>query len=161
MVDTLSKFPWARLSVLLGVGAVAALSAFSLLGRQGDMSNWGIVLAILLATFFVSWTWALFVYLRWRDRRSIASPGTAMDYEALKGTVYGLVPGADYRVMQTFTDYYNNQFQQGEILRFKERHFLPYHGGHTIMFDQRSLYLQEETNATLLSNFSEYIASVD
>ena len=158
MVDTNSKFPWARLSVLLGVGAVAALSALSLLGHQGEVSNWGIVLAILLVTYFLCWTWALFVYLRWRDRGSLATPVTAMDREALRGTVYGLVQGAEYQVMQTFTDYYNNQFQRGELLRFKERHFLPYHGGHTIMFDKRSLYLQEDENATILSNFSAYIA---
>ena len=127
------KFPWARLSVLLVIGALAAFSALSLLGHQGDVSNWGIILTVLVFTYFISWTWALFVYLRWRDSGSLATPVTTMDREALKGTVYGLVPGAEYQVMQAFTDYYNNQFQQGERLRFKERHFLPYHGGHTIM----------------------------
>jgi len=81
-----------------------------------------------------------------------------MDHEALKGTVYGLIQGAEYQVMQNFIDYYKNEFQQGELLRFKERHFLPYHGGHTIVFEQRPLYLQEEENAAILSNFSEYIA---
>ena len=84
-----------------------------------------------------------------------------MDREALKGTVYGLVQGAEYKVIQTFTDYYQNQFQRGELLRFRERHFLPYHGGHTIIFDQRSLYLQEEANQAILANFSEYIAELD
>src|SRR5678815_1767117 len=152
-----SKFPFARLSLLLGIGALSALSALSLLGRQGDISNWGIILTILLLTYFISWTWALFVYLRWRDRVSLASPATpAMNLEALKGTVYGLVPGTEYRVMQTFTDYYNNQFQRGELLHFKERHFLPYHGGHTIIIHERSLYLQEDTNAPILSNFPSY-----
>jgi len=161
MAYTTQKFPWARLSVLLAMGAVAAFSAFSLLGHQGDASNWGVILAILLLTYFISWTWALFVYLRWRDRRSLATPVTSMDQDALKGTVYGLVPGAEYQVMQAFTDYYNNQFQQGERLRFKERHFLPYHGGHTIMFDERPLYLQENENDTILSNFSAYIAPLN
>jgi len=51
--------------------------------------------------------------------------------------------------------------RRGEHLRFKERHFLPYHGGHTIVFDQRPLYLQEEANASILENFSDYIARVD
>jgi len=160
MAVTTPKFPWARLSVLLVIGAFAALSALSLLGHQGDVSNWGIILTVLVFTYFISWTWALFVYLRWRDGRSLATPVTTLDREALKGTVYGLVPGAEYQVMQAFTDYYNNQFQQGERLRFKERHFLPYHGGHTIMFDDRPLYLQEDDNATILSNFSSYIAPV-
>ena len=156
-----SKFPWARLSVLLGVGAASALSALSILGREGDVPNWGILVAILLITFFVCWTWALFVYLGWRDRSSLATPVTAMDREALEGTVYGLIPGSEYQVMQTFTDYYKNQFQRGELLRFKERHFLPYHGGHTIMFDLRTLYLQEDENAAILSNFSDYISRLN
>lgn len=155
-----STFPWTLLSLLVAVGALAALLAFSLLPYQSEVPNWGILIAILLGAFFVSWTWALMVYLRWRGSQSLGAPLTDMDRQALEGTVYGLVQGAEYRVMQTFTDYYNNAFQSGELLSFKERHFLPYHGGHTIIFDQRSLYLQEEENAAILANFSEYIARV-
>jgi hypothetical protein len=161
VVSTSSKFPWVLLSLLLIVGALAALSAFSLLGQQGDIPNWGILIAVLMVIFFVSWTWALMLYLRWREPRTLNTGVTTMDREELRGTVYGLVQGADYQVMQTFTDYYNNQFQRGESLRFKERHFLPYHGGHTIVFEQRPLYLQEEENAAILSNFSAYIAPAD
>jgi Domain of unknown function (DUF3601) len=149
------------LSVLLSVGAVAALSTFILLSYQGDLPNWGVLIAILVVTYFISWTWALMLYLRWRDKRTLGTPVTAMYSEELKGTVYGLMPGAEYQVMQTFTDYYKNEFQRGERLRFKERHFLPYHGGHTIIFDQRPLYLQEEENAAILSDFSEYISRVE
>jgi hypothetical protein len=146
------------LSLLLIVGAFAALSAFSLLSYQGDLPNWGIIIAVLMGVFFISWTWALILYLRWRERRTLNTGVSVMDREELKRTVYGLIPGAEYQVMQTFTDYYNNQFQRGEMLRFKERHFLPYHGGHTIIFEQRPLYLQENENASILENFSEYIA---
>jgi hypothetical protein len=78
----------------------------------------------------------------------------------LAGTVYGLEPGIVYEVKQAFTDYHGNQFQQGERLCFKERHFLPYHGGHTIVFAERSIYLQETENAEFLGNFSQYIARV-
>jgi hypothetical protein len=161
VASTNSKSPWLLLSLLLIVGGFAALSAFSLLSHQGDLPNWGILIAILLGTYFVSWTWALMIYLRWRGRRTLATGVTAMDREELKGTVYGLIQGAEYQVMQNFTDHYNNQFQRGELLRFKERHFLPYHGGHTIVFEQRPLYLQEQENAAILENFSEYIARVD
>ena len=143
------------------VGALAALAALLLVSHQGDVPNWGIKVAILFGTYFVCWTWALIIVLRWKARRSLGTPATSMDVGALKGTVYGLVQGAEYEVRQTFTDYYRNQFQLGERLRFKERHFLPYHGGHTIIFEQRPLYLQEEENAAILSNFSEYIAPVD
>ena len=158
MPSTTSKSPWVLLSLLLIVGALAVLSAFSLVGHQGDVPNWGILIAVLLVIYFICWTGALMLYLRWRERRTLVTGITTMDREELKGTVYGLVQGAEYQVMQTFTDYYNNQFQRGELLRFKERHFLPYHGGHTIVFEQRPLYLQEEENAAILSNFSEYIA---
>ncbi|MFN8441935.1 MAG: DUF3601 domain-containing protein [Caldilineaceae bacterium] len=71
-------------------------------------------------------------------------------------SVYGLTPGHCYQVIQSFTDYYGNRFEQGEILRFKQRHFLPYDGGHTIVFEERSLYLQEETNQEILERFAEY-----
>ena len=155
-----SKFPWALVLSLLVVGAWAALSVFLLLGYQGEIPYWGILIAILFATYFITWTCALIVYLRWRDRRSLGASGTTMDSELLAGTVYGLVPGAEYEVVQTFTDHYQNKFEVGERLRFKERHFLPYHGGHTIVFYQRPLYLQEEENASILSNFSEYISRV-
>ena len=75
--------------------------------------------------------------------------------------MYGLVPGVEYQVIRTFTDYYQNQFQQGELLRFKARHYLPYHGGHTIVFDQRSLYLQDDESAAIISNFAEYIRRIE
>lgn len=57
-------------------------------------------------------------------------------------------------------DYYGNSFNQGDVLRFRERHFLPYHGGHTVIFEERALYLQEKVNAEILDNFSEYIIKV-
>jgi hypothetical protein len=60
----------------------------------------------------------------------------------------------------SLTDYYGSAFKQGEVLRFKEQHFLPYHGGHTIVFDERSLYLQEEENADILAHFSSYVMKV-
>jgi hypothetical protein len=159
VLTTNSKSPWASLALFLAVGALAALSTLPLLSYQAELPHWGIIIAILLCTFFVCWTGALILYLRWKARRSLGTP-TAEDKEALKGTVYGLVQGEEYQVMQTFTDHYNNQFQRGELLRFKERHYLPYHGGHTIIFDQRSLYLQEDENQAILANFSEYIARV-
>ncbi|HEX7296028.1 MAG TPA: hypothetical protein VF251_09775 [Pyrinomonadaceae bacterium] len=76
MID---NFPWIRLLVLLAIGALAALSIFMALAFQN-----GILIAILFGTFFISWTWALFVYLRWRDKRNLGIPLTAMDREALK-----------------------------------------------------------------------------
>ena len=158
---TSSKFPWLPLSILLGIGGLAAVTAFLLVSHQADVPNWGVVIATLLVICFASWTWALILCLRWRDRGNFSTRPSAIDRDALNGTVYGLVPGADYQVIQSFTDFYQNQFRSGEVLRFKERHFLPYHGGHTIRFDQRSLYLQEDANAAILTNFAEYVARID
>ncbi len=75
-------------------------------------------------------------------------------------SVYGLTPGHRYQVIQSFTDYYGNAFERGDVLRFKQRHFLPYEGGHTIVFEERSLYLQEETNQEILEHFAEYFVQL-
>jgi hypothetical protein len=40
---------------------------------------------------------------------------------------------------------------------FTERHFLPYHGGHTIVFGPVSLLLQEEVNADILDHLEQYL----
>ena len=39
---------------------------------------------------------------------------------------------------------------------FSDRHFLPYDGGHTVIFDRKTLYLQEDQNREILDNFSLY-----
>ena len=161
MVQTRKTEAWSLTSVLLLVGAVAVSIAFWLGEHLTAVTNSGIVIAILFATFFVCWSWALIRYLRWRDRRRGVTPVGATYQTELEGTVYGLVPGAEYRVVQSFTDYYGNRFQQGELLRFKERHFLPYHGGHTIVFNERPLYLQESENSDVLANFSAYIQHIE
>lgn len=156
-----NETPWRLISVLLLVGAAAASLALWLADHRTAVRDSGALIAILFGTFFVSWSWALIQYLRWRDRRRAVAPAGTTYREDLAGTVYGLVSGAEYRVVQSFRDHYSNQFERGEILRFKERHFLPYHGGHTIVFDTRSLYLQESENEELLANFSNYIERVE
>ncbi len=75
-------------------------------------------------------------------------------------TVYDLVPGVEYIVRTAFVDHYNNRFESGERLRFRERHFLPYHGGHTVVFESRSIYLQEVENAELVNNLSRFLEPV-
>lgn len=82
---------------------------------------------------------------------AVRSAGLAQP--APEGTVYAMTPGSRYRVMKPFTDCYGGSFEQGELLTFKERHFLPYHGGHTIVFDERSLYLQEDEHREILGRF--------
>ena len=65
--------------------------------------------------------------------------------------------GAVYTVAESFTDFYGNEFSRGETLTFARKHFLPYHGGHTIVFEERSLYLQEEANEKILRSLDAYL----
>jgi hypothetical protein len=72
--------------------------------------------------------------------------------------IYTLEKGATYVVNRTFTDFYGNVFSPGEMMTYAERHFLPYHGGHTIVFKERSIYLQEEENQAIIDCFAEYLS---
>lgn len=75
--------------------------------------------------------------------------------------IYSLVPGEKYRVTRDFTDHRNNLVKQGEILAYVERNFSPYHGGHTLVFVDRSIFLQEDENQDLIDRFGEYLLPAD
>jgi hypothetical protein len=78
----------------------------------------------------------------------------SLDVQHLKRSV-------QYQVCRTFTDYYSNPCRAGEVLTFVEYHFLPYHGGYTLVFQERSLYFQEEENADILNSLGTYFREVD
>jgi hypothetical protein len=71
--------------------------------------------------------------------------------------IYTLEQNAAYLVKRDFTDFYGNAFTSGEVLTYVERHFLPYTGGHTLVFRERHLYLQEEVNKEIIEAFAEYL----
>ena len=75
--------------------------------------------------------------------------------------IYTLEKGVTYVVGSTFTDFHGNVFSPGETLTYAERHFLPYHGGHTIVFKERSIYLQEAENKDIVDSFAEYLSSAE
>ena len=77
-------------------------------------------------------------------------PGSSIEIQDLK-------LHSQYRVLQDFVDFYQNQFRQGELLTFVESHFLPYHGGYTVVFQERTLYLQEEVNSDILGSLGDYL----
>jgi hypothetical protein len=79
---------------------------------------------------------------------------TMIDFDTLE-------KGATYVVKRMFTDFYGNVFSPGEVLTYAERHFLPYHGGHTIVFRERSLYLQEEENRDIIDCFADYLSRAE
>lgn len=72
--------------------------------------------------------------------------------------VYNLKTNATYTVTKDFTDFYGNKFSFGEKLTYSQRHFLPYDGGHTIVFKERSLYLQEQENKNILDALDDYFS---
>ena len=75
--------------------------------------------------------------------------------------LYTLETGTTYVVKRKFTDFYGNVFSPGDLLTYAERHFLPYHGGHTIVFKERNIYLQEEENQDILDGFAEYLSRAE
>jgi hypothetical protein len=76
-------------------------------------------------------------------------------------SIYTLESGATYVVNRAFTDYYGNAFSVGEKLTYVERHFLPYEGGHTLVFRECRLYLQEEVNKNIIDAFAEYLSRAE
>jgi hypothetical protein len=91
-----------------------------------------------------------------------AELGELMTWWAGRLTVHSLVPGHLYRVGKAIADHCGNAFHPGEELRFVERHFLPYDGGHTIVFGcpdgrERRMYLQDEDESDILGNLDEYL----
>lgn len=148
------------LPALLTIGLVALCLAWRLANTRGANG----FIAVLLALWFVCWIGAFLRLLQRRDQTRATRPAplqTVQPDPALAGTVYGLQPGAAYRVMQSFSDFYGGEFTRDELLHFKRRNFLPYHGGHTIEFDERTLYLQEDASREILGDFSRYIAHVE
>jgi hypothetical protein len=74
--------------------------------------------------------------------------------------IHNLKKGSQYSVRRDFADFYHNQFTQGERLTYVESHFLPYHGGHTVVFKERTLYLQEEENSNILGALGDYLSLI-
>ncbi|MCA1633008.1 MAG: DUF3601 domain-containing protein [Acidobacteria bacterium] len=76
-------------------------------------------------------------------------------------SIHTLEEGVIYMVTRPFTDYHQNNFTPGAKLTYAGRAFLPYHGGHTLFFKERNIYLQEDDDATLINSLHEYLTSFD
>jgi len=128
----------------------------------GNPSSWTNI-SIAIGIFALCFIWAFVRFLQWRDGKhpQFIQAQPTPPRPGHEGTVYGLKPGSNYRVIKPFTDFYGNTFEKGEELHFQTRHFLPYDGGHTIVFENRRLYLQENKNQDILDNFSEYIIQIE
>ena len=168
MTQAQRRSPWILIATLVVIGSCAAALSLWLADNRNILPGSEWIIAVGMITFFVCFTWALLRYIGWRDRLRThigAQPAAVIGdnvggLNPLGGTIYDLVPGAVYQVQQEFTDHYGNLFQQGERLCFRQRHFLPYHGGHTVVFDERPLYLQENENVEIIDNFSRYMRRI-
>jgi hypothetical protein len=67
-----------------------------------------------------------------------------MDRAPEELTVHALASGERYRVIKPFRDHAGNAFAEGEILTFTRRDYLPYHDGHTLFFEERTMWLSGE-----------------
>ena len=155
------------------VGTAGAVLALTLVDRRARVPHADILIAGGMIVFFVACTAAFVGFLRWRDRNrglfaartpttshpplsihTRVAPAPAPDRAP---TVYDLVPGVEYVVLRPFVDYHQQSFETHQRLRFIGRAFLPYHGGHTLFFEGRAMYLQEEQNADIIDGFARFL----
>lgn len=158
-----SKRSLITLLLLVSIGTGAFALGYWCISYPQAIPISGVIASVSIGISAILYIWAFLLLLKWRDRntaRKNAAQPPASSQQNLEGTIYGLTTECQYRVVRSFMDYYGNSFKQGDVLRFRERHFLPYHGGHTVIFEERALYLQEKVNAEILDNFSEYIIKV-
>ena len=73
--------------------------------------------------------------------------------------IYWLRPDAVYEIARGFTDHHGNVFAAGSRLTFRERHYLPYHGGHTLLFHEATVYLQDDDE--VCRNFELYFVAAN
>jgi hypothetical protein len=152
-------------ALCLLTGSASALFVFAHLDHAAHLGPKGpLILGAAMLAFLLLFTTGFVLSFSRRDGRRAASTmkGHAQASKltqrfGLKAGVYGLVPGTAYRVIRLIKDCHGSDFAVGEELTFAHRDYLPYHGGHTIVFRQRAMYLQDEVNADLLNALDAYL----
>jgi hypothetical protein len=150
--------------ILLSVFGIGAfIQAFWAVGQPVSVT------IMTMGVGLLSWGTAFFLCLRQRDQAREATGLSANNHygtapiptgaSTQELSIYTLQPGVCYAIRQSFVDCFGNHFEQGQRLTFRKRHFLPYHGGHTIVFEERTLYLQEDQNRSIIDEFSRYIVT--
>ena len=155
---------------------VGGLGCLVVMGAHGSA---GVLFAEMVISL-ACWMAGFLLFLRWRDRyappanplwavfRPAASSARETKRARLATTaaegargLYGLEPGVTYRVAKSFTDYHDQQFEVGTELTFEGRDFLPYHGGHTLRFTPRKIYLQEVANGEVIARFDDHLVRAE
>jgi hypothetical protein len=74
--------------------------------------------------------------------------------------IWNLTPGAAIRILKTFRDCTGEEFEEGTILHFVRRDYLPYHSGHTVFFKEANMYLcdNDDTCAIVQNAGGQYFA---
>ena len=74
--------------------------------------------------------------------------------------IWNLKPGMGIRIAKTFRDCAGNEFTAGTILHFTHRNYLPYHSGHTVYFQEATIWLcdDDETSTIVENRDGEYFA---
>lgn len=114
--------------------------------------------AILLCVAFVLLTWTFLQVLA--NNNHVDQPNRSV--QPSSGTLpllslYELERGRCYRVRRDFVDFYGNHFVESEQITFRERHYLPYTGGHTLVFEQKSIFLQEDENYQIIDELELFL----
>jgi hypothetical protein len=79
-----------------------------------------------------------------------------IEWWASRLTTARLQPNQGYRILRDFKDCYGMLVQAGTSLKFKSKSYVPYHGGHTLEFDEMTINFQDEDSAEILKNFDLY-----
>ena len=77
---------------------------------------------------------------------------------ATRLTPSGLVPGHRYQAARAFEDHYGNAFAAGQALTFIDRSFLPHDDGHTLRFEEQTMWIQGGTQ--IHEDFGLYLVEV-
>ena len=152
-------------ALCLFVGGIAIVFLLRNVDRVADLGPHGRTLINVAILTFISAFGVAGALLWWWCGPANPSPDDDINPGAnaetrrlgLKAGVYGLHPGVTYRVVREIKDHYGEVFPVGTELTFVRRNYLPYHGGHTVVFRPQPIYLQDETNADVLNALDAYL----
>ncbi len=135
----------------VGRGAVFGCDDRWVFECQPDGERW--CLAAQVAGETVGWRFDTVADLE-RARGALAAVAAE---QTARLTVHRLVPGRCYVVRDAFLDHRGARFAPGARLTFREQHFLPHDGGHTLVFEEATVYLQEQDEAAILEALDRHL----
>jgi hypothetical protein len=152
--------PRPRSAFLALLGIAVAIAAIELVDHPALVPNGGPIAAVLIGIALVL-LGVGFIDVMGHARQSAPPPGPVpTPPPAGPPTIYTLRIGRTYRVRRAFEDHYREPFAVDELLTYRDRSFIPYHGGHTLMFVERGMWLQEDDQRPIIDAFDDYLEPV-